>query len=98
MLTPARPASRLPAKLYPGGVKLLLVVLVFAAATYLAVRWLQDRGYGNQQVARRPGRPRPPAAPPRQIAPDDDETFLRDLDRKRRRQEQRDQPPETPET
>ena len=72
--------------------KLLLVVLVFAAATYLAVRWMQDRGYGGPSAPRRPSKPQPPARP---VAPDDDEAFLRDLERKRR-QERRQQPPDVP--
>jgi len=75
-------------------VKLLLVVLVFAAVTYLAVRWLQDRGYG-EQPSRRP-RPKTPIRP---VAPDDDESFLRDLEWRRRQQERhkdRPQPPDSP--
>ncbi|KAA1428347.1 hypothetical protein [Nocardioides antri] len=62
--------------------KFLVVILVFAAVTYLVTRALQERGPGN-----RPGMPRPkpkrPSTPPRPVAPDDDEDFLRDLDRKR---------------
>ena len=58
--------------------KFLLVVIVFAAATYLAVRVIQQRGL-------MPDKPVLPKRPqPRKIvAPDDDEDFLRDLDRKR---------------
>ncbi|GAA3655623.1 hypothetical protein GCM10022237_14490 [Nocardioides ginsengisoli] len=73
--------------------KLLLVVLVFAAATYLAVRWMQDRGLGGPQTPRRPSRPRPPARPK---APDDDDAFLADLEWKRRQQERHRPPPEPP--
>lgn len=74
----------------------MLVVLVFAAVTYLAVRWLQDRGYGGQQVPRRPTRPQPPNRP---VAPDDDETFLRDLDWQRRQERRsKNPPPDQPET
>ncbi|MBU2695037.1 MULTISPECIES: hypothetical protein [Pimelobacter] len=75
--------------------KLLLVVLVFAAATYLAVRWMQDRGHGGTPTPRGPSKPRPPARP---VAPDDDESFLRDLERKRRqeRRQQQQQPPDGP--
>ncbi|GEB12253.1 hypothetical protein SAMN05421671_4478 [Pimelobacter simplex] len=88
------PAPRLPGGAYAGGVKLLLVVLVFAAATYLAVRWMQDRGYGGTSAPRRPSKPRPPARP---VAPDDDESFLRDLERKRRQERRREQqPPDGP--
>ena len=72
----------------------MLVVILFAAITYLAVRWLQDRGYGGQQVPRRPSRPQPPSRP---VAPDDDETFLRDLEWRRRQQERRgESPPDQP--
>ena len=58
--------------------KFLLVVIVFAAATYLAVRVIQQRGL-------MPDKPTlPKRQPPRKmVAPDDDEEFLRDLDRKR---------------
>ena len=58
--------------------KFLLVVIVFAAATYLAVRVIQQRGM-------MPDKPvLPKRQPPRKmVAPDDDEEFLRDLDRKR---------------
>ena len=57
--------------------KVLLVVVLFAAATYCLIRVIERRG-----VARpvRRSRPRPQ---PRPVAPDDDEEFLRDLDRKR---------------
>jgi len=67
--------------------KFLLVVAIFAALTYLAVRAMQRSGQA-------PGlpRPRPRRQPPRIIAPDDDEDFLRDLERKRRHPED----PESP--
>ncbi|WP_408897930.1 hypothetical protein ACJ5H2_02210 [Nocardioides sp. R1-1] len=73
--------------------KLLLVVLVFAAVTYLAVRWLQDRGHGDQPAVRRTPRPKPPTRP---VAPDDDESFLRDLEWRRRQQERRKEKPQPP--
>jgi hypothetical protein len=58
--------------------KFLLVVIVFAAATYLAVRVIQQRGL----MPDKPVLPR--RQPPKKVvAPDDDEEFLRDLDRKR---------------
>lgn len=63
--------------------KLLLVVLVFAAVTYLVTRALQERGPGERPTLPRPRGPRRPGPPPRAVAPDDDEDFLRDLDRKR---------------
>lgn len=62
--------------------KFLLVVIVFAAVTYLAVRVIQQRGL----MPDKPVLPR--RQPPRKmVAPDDDEEFLRDLDRKHRNPE-----------
>ena len=63
--------------------KFLLVILVFAAVTYLVTRALQDRGPGERPSLPRPKAPKRPSPPPRSVAPDDDEEFLRDLDRKR---------------
>lgn len=69
----------------------MLLLLLLAWATYLLVRVIQRRGvrlFGDDASARpaprsgparRPGRP----AKPRLVAPDDDEDFLRELDRKR---------------
>jgi hypothetical protein len=60
--------------------KVLLVVLLFAALTYGLIRVLERRG-----VAIRPGgRRQAPRPRPRPVAPDDDPDFLRDLDRKKR--------------
>jgi hypothetical protein len=66
--------------------KVLLVVVLFAAATYCLIRVIERRG-----VARpvRRSRPRPQ---PRPVAPDDDEDFLRDLDQRRRHPEDPDAP------
>jgi hypothetical protein len=61
--------------------KVLLVVVLFAVATYYLIRVIERRGVARP--VRRP-RPRPPQRP---VAPDDDEDFLRDLDRKRRHPE-----------
>lgn len=72
----------------------MLFVLVFAWITYLAVRALQRRGVTPPSSGRRtlPG-PRPrPSAPPRTVAPDDDEDFLRELDRRRLHPDDPDQP------
>ncbi len=67
--------------------KFLLVVIIFAAATYLAVRVIQQRGLMPDKPAL------PKRQPPRKaVAPDDDEEFLRDLDRKRRNPEDPDKP------
>ncbi|WP_220451269.1 hypothetical protein [Nocardioides dongkuii] len=65
--------------------KFLLVMALFALVTYLLVRAIQRRGV---LPAPRRQAPRPQ---PRIVAPDDDEEFLRDLERKRRH-------PEDPET
>ncbi len=62
--------------------KFLLVVVLFAVATYLLIRVIQRRGILPPSTGR-PSRP----APRRMVAPDDDEDFLRDLDRKRRHPE-----------
>ncbi|UMG93842.1 hypothetical protein [Nocardioides sp. TF02-7] len=63
--------------------KLLLVVAIFALVTYLVTRALQERGGpGGQPVLPRPKLPRKPSRP---VAPDDDEDFLRELERRRRR-------------
>ena len=59
--------------------KFLLVVALLAIATYLVIRVIQRRGV----LPPTPGRPRPRPQPRRVVAPDDDEDFLRDLDRKR---------------
>ena len=64
--------------------KFLLVVALVAVAVYLVVR-------AAQRGTLRPSRPAPTPRP-RQIAPDDDEDFLRDLERKRRHPED----PESP--
>jgi len=61
---------------YIGGVlKFLLVVIVLAIAVYLTVRVIQRRGLprGGQQQT-----------PPRPQGPDDDDEFLRELDRRKR--------------
>jgi len=61
--------------------KVLLVVVLFAVATYYLIRVIERRGVYHP--VRRPE----PRAPSRPVAPDDDEEFLRDLDRKRRHPE-----------
>ena len=63
--------------------KVLLVVVLFAVATYCLIRVIERRGVSRPPVRRRP-EPRPE---PRPLGPDDDEDFLRDLDRKRRHPE-----------
>ena len=68
--------------------KFLFVLILFAAATYLLIRVFQKRGLMPQTPAR-PKR----QLPKRMIAPDDDEDFLRDLDRKKREPEDPDSKP-----
>lgn len=62
---------------------MLLVIAVFAVATYLTIRLLERRGLVSERTSSRLRRPQPRPRP-RAVAPDDDEDFLRDLDRKRR--------------
>ncbi len=57
------------------------MVILFAVATYFMVRLLQARGLAAQPRPR--PKPKRPSTPPKIVAPDDDEDFLRDLDRKR---------------
>ena len=75
----ARPA-------YAWGVgKFLLVVIVFAALVY-AVFWLIERRRGGSPSVPRRTPPRRPT--PRTIAPDDDEDFLRDLNRRQKKRDE----------
>lgn len=63
---------------YAGGVlKVLLVVVLFAVATYYLIRVIERRGVA------RPVRRRPEPRQQRPVAPDDDEEFLRNLDQRR---------------
>ena len=64
--------------------KVLLVVALFAVLTYAAFRMVQRRNPSGPSSATG-GSPRSRGAAPRQVAPDDDEDFLRWLDRKRRK-------------
>lgn len=70
--------------------RLLLGVALLGIVIYLTIRLIQRRGDGGggRKFGRRP------------VAPDDDPTFLRDLDsqlweqqQRERQQEQRDEPP-----
>ncbi len=73
--------------------KLLLVVILFAAIIYVTVRVIQRRGISSPLDRRTFGRPSGrPATRRGPLGPDDDDDFLRDLERKRRRK------PETPES
>lgn len=66
--------------------KLLLVVALLGLAIYLTVRIIERRGVTPAP----PRRPRPPQR--RVVAPDDDEDFLRDLERRRRHPEEPEDP------
>jgi len=69
--------------------KFLLVVAAFAALVY-AVMWALERRRAGRSDGGAPAAPRgrrSSAPPTRQVAPDDDEDFLRWLDRKRRKDE-----------
>jgi hypothetical protein len=77
----------------------IVVWLLLLAAVLYAVFWAIDRrdkfgGPGGRFT--RGGGPRTPRQPPQRprgpVGPDDDDAFLRDLERRRRR-EQGDQPP-----
>jgi hypothetical protein len=76
--------------------RFLLVVLLFAALVY-ALMWTIERrrtlggGGGGRPALRPKRRPRGPA--PRQVAPDDDEDFLRWLERKQRKDRPGGDPP-----
>ncbi len=63
--------------------KFLLVVIVFALIVY-SIFWLIERRLGAAPSSRRA--PRRPT--PRTLAPDDDEDFLRDLNRRNRDHDQ----------
>lgn len=67
--------------------KVLFVVVLFAVVTYALIRVIDRRGVSTP-VVRRP-KPRPTT---RRVAPDDDEEFLRDLDRRRRHPDDPDAP------
>lgn len=74
--------------------KFLIVLILFAVATYFLVRLVQERGLpgspgGGGGRGNLPGRPKGPQGPrrprpPAPRGPDDDDDFLRELDRKRR--------------
>jgi len=65
-------------------IRFVFVVVLFAGMVYLLVRLIDRRNGGSAvhgpTVGRQPGPGR------RSIAPDDDEQFLRDLDRRRKNQ------------
>lgn len=69
--------------------KAVLIVALIALVIYALLRLWEKR-----KAARQPHPPQRPQAPGsrRVIAPDDDADFLRDLERKRRRQKRGEQP------
>jgi hypothetical protein len=66
--------------------RFVLVVLLFAALVYMLVRFLDGRA--GRKASWGPAVRRQRDQQRRTVAPDDDEQFLRDLDRKRK-----DEPP-----
>ena len=71
-------------------IKVLLVVALFALVTYGLIRIIERRGLSSPKRGRgSSGGSRPK---PRPVAPDDDPDFLRDLDRKRRRPKNPEEP------
>jgi hypothetical protein len=70
--------------------KVLFVVVLFAVATYYLIRVIERRGVARP--VRRPVRRPERHQEHRPVAPDDDEEFLRDLDRRRRHPEDPDGP------
>jgi hypothetical protein len=62
--------------------KVLLVVVLFAVATYYLIRVIERRGVSRPVIRRSE-----PRQQPRPVAPDDDDEFLRDLDQRRRHPE-----------
>jgi hypothetical protein len=68
--------------------KVLFVVVLFAVATYALIRVIERRGV--VKPVRRKADPGPQRRP---TAPDDDEDFLRDLDRRRKQPGDPDAPP-----
>ena len=73
--------------------KVLLVVALLAVAVYLVVRASQGGAAALGRSLGKPGLKRPPKPPrPRAVAPDDDEDFLRDLDRRKLHGEDEDGP------
>ena len=65
--------------------KFLLVAIVFAALVY-GCFWLVER-----RRSARAARLNPPRTRPRAVGPDDDEDFLRDLNRRNRRNRRKDE-------
>jgi len=74
--------------------KFLLLLLVIAVVVYLVVRTVETRGHPFRRTPRRGlgGSPRRQRRPSRPVAPDDDPEFLRDLNRRRPRRSDPDQP------
>ena len=63
----------------------LLIYLVFLAAVLYAFFWLIDqRGSGGGDAEPRRRTPKNPGASGGPVGPDDDEDFLRELERRRR--------------
>jgi hypothetical protein len=71
--------------------KAVLLVALIALVIYALLRLWEKRAAAR--LPRRPQHPQAPRPRPRRvIAPDDDADFLRDLERKRRREKRGEQP------
>ena len=66
--------------------KLLLVVAIVAGLVYAVLWALERRRAAGAALRQHPSSRRQTRRPQRTVAPDDDEDFLRDLDRKRRQE------------
>ena len=64
--------------------KVLLIVLLFAALIYGLIRVIERRGIAGRPPGSRLRPRQAPRPDPRPFGPDDDPDFLRDLDRKKR--------------
>ncbi len=66
--------------------KLLLVVAIVAGLVYAVLWAIERRRAAGAALRQHPSSRRQARRPQRMVAPDDDEDFLRDLDRKRRQE------------
>ena len=84
----------LPPRNYAGAVgKFLILVVLFAAVTYAVVWTIMRRQAAGRGWRGARTRARPAYSPSKQVAPDDDEDFLRWLERKQRSAKHDDDPP-----
>jgi len=74
--------------------KFLLLVAIIALVVYLVVRTIETRGHPFRRTPGRtfPTLPHQRQPPTRPVAPDDDPEFLRDLNRRKPKRSDPDQP------